>query len=886
LTTDDDKQVSPIAQTVDATAALDPLVGTTLGHYRIVARLGAGGMGVVYRAEDEKLRRTVALKVLPDTTGNEERRQRFLREARSAAAITHPNVAVVYAVDEADGRIYIAMELVKGENLRQRLERGRLDLATAKDLAVQIARGLAAAHEEGIVHRDLKPENVMITSAGQVKLLDFGLAKAGAAPASGKTAAELAMTETVVTSDEGRIMGTPEYMSPEQALGEPLDVRSDVFSLGIVMYEMLSGARPFGGTTTGAILVAIARDVAPPLRTRAPGVDEGTAAIVMRCLEKRREARFANGGELEAALTGVSRRPQVAGVSRRTGSSLRIPGMALGVVAIFAAAVAWGGRGRTTAAPTPAAPASVMAASTPAPSTSVVRWADLAPSPADPRAAAKYRSGMELRWRGELAAGTRAIEEAISLDPDFASAHLQRFLNATELCPTDLAVARPQYQAASHARAALSERDRDVLDAMAPAVLDPPDLGEVAVRLRGLAARRPNDAQVVQLLAVAENKLFRFDASAVQARRAMALDPDEATPDGPLILAQDLDSEESGQVLQECIRRFPAAQACRSELAMRFATAGACADLEADARALITLNPDFSRGPYVLVSALAGEGASTDALRLALDQAEAHLPRETAPASKARDDAVLAAWDGDFGAAIAVLEAAHVARLPTTGTLPTALLYVELLREAGEPRRAGEAALAFVKQAPALQRIERPENDPLPAMLARAHAAGVMSDADFRAQRDAWIDAWRRRLDDEAWKAGGPVVWALAFSRPADEADAREAVQRFPSFGATLPPIASRRFWTDDGLFGDLLLRGGRVGDALPRLKVGAARCELGLGPVQARLHLGEALEHTGDHAGACAAYGSVLQRWGHAKPRSVTADEARAHATKLGCAL
>src|ERR1017187_6587579 len=149
-------------------------------------------MGVVYRAEDEKLRRAVALKVLPDTSGNEERRQRFLREARSAAAITHPNVAVVYAVDEADGRIYIAMELVEGENLRARLDRGRLDVAIAKELAEQIARGLAAAHEKGIVHRDLKPENVMITPPGVVKLLDFGLAKSGVEPLSGKTEAALA----------------------------------------------------------------------------------------------------------------------------------------------------------------------------------------------------------------------------------------------------------------------------------------------------------------------------------------------------------------------------------------------------------------------------------------------------------------------------------------------------------------------------------------------------------------------------------------------------------------------------------------------------------------------------------------------------------------------
>ena len=204
-------------------------------------------MGVVYRAEDETLRRTVALKLLSDTGGDEETRQRFLREARSAAAITHPNVATVYQVGEADGRPYIAMELVEGESLRTRLGRGRLDVAAARELATQMARGLAAAHGKGIVHRDLKPENVMITPEGVVKLLDFGLAKpATERVISGTTDVGLAKTETLVTSDAGRVMGTAEYMSPEQAVGEPLDVRSDVFSFGVVLYEMLAGSRPFG----------------------------------------------------------------------------------------------------------------------------------------------------------------------------------------------------------------------------------------------------------------------------------------------------------------------------------------------------------------------------------------------------------------------------------------------------------------------------------------------------------------------------------------------------------------------------------------------------------------------------------------------------------------
>ena len=288
---------------------------TRVAHFRIVSRLGRGGMGVVYRAEDEQLRRTVALKLLPAASSDEEQKQRFLREARSAAAITHPNVAVVHQVGEADGRIYIAMELVEGENLRARLDRGRLDVATARDLGGQIARGLSAAHEKGIVHRDLKPENVMITPTGLVKILDFGLAKSEVVRPSGATDAALAKTETLVTSDEGRIMGTPEYMSPEQALGQAVDVRSDVFSLGIVLYEMLAGARPFDGPSTGAVLVAIARDATPPLRERVPEIDEVTEAIVQRCLAKTPAERFATAADVVTALSGATP-PQAAAQSR------------------------------------------------------------------------------------------------------------------------------------------------------------------------------------------------------------------------------------------------------------------------------------------------------------------------------------------------------------------------------------------------------------------------------------------------------------------------------------------------------------------------------------------------------------------------------------------
>jgi YD repeat-containing protein len=316
-------------------------------------------MGVVYRAEDEKLRRIVAIKLLlPGSADDADRRQRLLREARAAAAITHANVATIHQVDEADGRTFIAMELVEGESLRARLARGRMDVATALDLATQILRGLAAAHDRGIVHRDLKPENVMITSDGVVKLLDFGLAKTAGGGAARRLDSALHDADTLVTADEGRVIGTPEYMSPEQATGAPLDARSDLFSLGIILYEMLSGARPFAGATTGAVLVAIARDDPPPLRESAPDVDEALAAVVARCMAKSPEDRYPRardvlrelGGYVSSRQTAKARSgdapavaPEAAQAVERPASTFPWPAALVGALGCAATAAAIAG---------------------------------------------------------------------------------------------------------------------------------------------------------------------------------------------------------------------------------------------------------------------------------------------------------------------------------------------------------------------------------------------------------------------------------------------------------------------------------------------------------------------------------------------------------------
>jgi eukaryotic-like serine/threonine-protein kinase len=282
--------------------------GRVLGHFRVLAELGRGGMGVVYRARDEKLGREVALKVLPPAfTNDEERRRRFLREARSAAAVVHPNIATVFEVGDSDGLIFLAMELVDGESLRSRLAGGPVAVAESVRIARCMARALAKAHAAGIVHRDIKPDNVLLGDDGQVKILDFGLAKLraqtiDAAVASGSdTAVQQAETASHITED-GRILGTPGYMSPEQARGKPVDARTDVFALGVVLYELLSGRQPFPGETTMDRLIAVSRDDPAPLELD-PSLAPLTR-IVERCLAKDPAARYSDGGavlgELEA----------------------------------------------------------------------------------------------------------------------------------------------------------------------------------------------------------------------------------------------------------------------------------------------------------------------------------------------------------------------------------------------------------------------------------------------------------------------------------------------------------------------------------------------------------------------------------------------------------
>lgn len=270
----------------------ESLVGQTIGHYQVTREIGSGGMGEVYLAQDTRLGRLVALKLLPtDLSKDEDRLRRFEQEARTASALNHPNVCVIYEVGETeDDGHYIAMEYIAGVTLRQHMTEARLKLGEVLDVAVQIASGLAAAHEVGIVHRDIKPENIMLRRDGYVKVLDFGLAKLSVKPLPcTDSAAPMVSREA---TDPGVIIGTVQYMSPEQARGKEVDARSDIFSLGVVMYELVAGRTPFEGETSTDVLAAILDREPMPLARFSPDVPTELQRIAMKCLRKDGDDRY------------------------------------------------------------------------------------------------------------------------------------------------------------------------------------------------------------------------------------------------------------------------------------------------------------------------------------------------------------------------------------------------------------------------------------------------------------------------------------------------------------------------------------------------------------------------------------------------------------------
>ena len=381
-----------------------PLVGATLsGKYKILEEIGRGGMGVVYKAEDTQLKRTVALKFLsPDSTAVPSREKRFTQEAQTASALNHPNICTIYEVGEAEGNSYIAMEFVEGRLLDRMIPPGGLPPDEVLRFGSQIVEGFEHAHERGVIHRDLKSANVMITPAGRVKILDFGLAKRLISEELGEaTRSQLSLTE------EGMIAGTLHYLAPETLQGNPADARSDIWALGVVLYEMAAGMRPFDGRTGFELTSAILRDSPAPVPARTPA---GLRAVIGKCLEKDLEKRFQTVSEVRAALeTDVfvkgSRVSGPTSIIRSRRGRWILAGVALCVAgALIFKLAPRGGEKPGTAKDRP------------------VLSTGARPSPIAEANEYFERGMLFLRAQFNLASARKMLERALELDPKFAEA--------------------------------------------------------------------------------------------------------------------------------------------------------------------------------------------------------------------------------------------------------------------------------------------------------------------------------------------------------------------------------------------------------------------------------------------------------------------------------
>ena len=603
--------------------------GSRFGRFVLRSELGRGGMGIVYRADDEQLGRSVALKVLRETTRTDpQRRARFLREARAAAGLVHRNVAAVYEIGEEAGERFIAMELVPGDSLRQVLmdRGGALPVGEAVTIARGIARALAAAHAKGIVHRDLKPENVMLDAEGEPKVLDFGLAKGLESAPPPQDILERQPTEGISTA-EGHLVGTPAYMSPEQAQGKPVDVRSDVFSFGIVLFEMLAGERPFKGDSGMSLAISIARDPPLDLARLRRELPRTLTTLVATCLEKAPADRYPSARELYVALGSVDTADAAAAETARRSRQPRPAkaraknAAAIGALVAIAAIVAVGALGRQARSSSLAASLAASAAS--AASDAGVRprsMTDYPPPPTkNPGAAAAYAAFMQnLR---DATGGHADLDLAVKLDPTFAAAYLRAIQPWNVAQGIDV---RASFALAQQYRGSLDERELALLGADEAFTHDPVDWDLAASRFRTVLARFPDDIETLSSLGSTLRFGGHVDEAAVVFQRALEIDPHYAM--ALVGLGNNLRGIDNARAMgfyKQCLEVSPRATNCASNLATMEQDEGQCADYEATARRLVAIDPMAGSWNEILANALAVRGAPLESVGALLDRAAA-----------------------------------------------------------------------------------------------------------------------------------------------------------------------------------------------------------------------------------------------------------------------
>jgi len=794
-------------------------------HFTVLGRLGEGGMGIVYRARDEKLGRAVALKVLPpEFEADETKRGRFLREARVAAAVTHPNLATVYEIGESEGRIFIAMELVEGRPLRALLGERSLPVGTVLHLMTQTAAGVAKAHAAGIVHRDLKPENILVSDDGHVKVLDFGLAK--------RPGDVMLVTGT----GEGMLLGTPAYMPPEQAHGQPVTAASDVFSLGVLLHEMLTSQRPFVGKNLPQLIRSIERDTPAAPSAVNPLIPAAFDGIVAQCLAKEPGERYADAQalledlrKLEASSTRLAQAstvqqaisdslvtpaPSTAPSSaRRWRKGLMVAGGIL-VAAGAVVAVAWSSRTRTTGVPT--APTASAAASSSV--RAITEWPP--PRTSSPEAAILYAEGLQAQRDASEAPARRKLERALALDPHFAAAHLRLALWRSEGVE-----GRQHVAEATQGRASLDSRDQRFL-ALAESSGDPTTMEPQVRAARALAEALPDDPEALLFAA-----LWLWDRAGASAGadgeqlalldRAIELDPKFAEVEALRANMAEVagDADAALAATDRCLAISPGAASCLLQRAEVHGDRGQCEELEHDARRIIAIEPDGWRGYGCLWPALAANGAAVEALQQLASKKLAALRGTDGERRVAlQDPANLAIWTGDLASAEASLQALRRAEASfadeSQHMADWQLIYV--YEEEGDETKAARVGEDFLRRLPAWT-----HDEPVwgrEAALAAVHRAGRVSDAQVRTMREAWQKEWSPQLHGDQADIRS-LLFEGWIERPSE---ARAELEALPA-GLPLPPSRSNP-WTK-GIQGRVYALAGDAGRAIPLLRAGVARC-------------------------------------------------------------
>jgi eukaryotic-like serine/threonine-protein kinase len=905
-------------------------------HYRVDRFLGSGAMGEVYLARDTRLGRRVALKLVrPDALGDAEAVRRFLFEAQVTARFNHPHIVTIYGVGEHQGRPYVALEYLEGQSLRERLQTQPLGLNEAALIGAAIAEALGEAHASQVLHRDLKPENVMVPRDGRLRVVDFGLAKAilastlapeedaPPAPADAVTATlepphELA--QRLFASAAGALRGTPLYMAPEQWQCLPVGPAADVWALGLILYEMVAGRHPYQGMPVFALCAQICSQAPVPWFDGGLAVPPALDAMMRRCLAKspgdRPSARSVaetlratvpTGAAAPSTRVEASEPPAVgalpapasrlpssagdtAGGTARSARALSAPrapasrrrwlgALGLGVVLLGGLGAIWLAtrppKLSAASAPPAAAPSATAVTALPRPATT------------NAQALAAHDEGMQAIRDANFDVALRAFQRAVRADPGFAAGWMRVAMVGYGILP--LSEIREAFQKAMEHRSSLSERDKVFLDSFDPFISrEPADLAEAERRSALAVERWPLDGELVEALAYVQLKRGRFAPMLETTDRAIAIDPDFADPWSlkGVALAQLGRFPEAVAALEQCADRFPAATDCLKVEADILEQQGSCAQMEAVARRWLAKQPASGGALGALAAALVATGKRRETVVAALEQKWARIEEPRRATVEVGDRLPLDVLAGDFSLAehdAHELERAVAADSNEASHLAPGKYLVELAFETGRAGEAGRFAADFLlrREAWIADAGSDVALDPTPLMLRAQVRAELLSPGELALKRGLLVDKWRTVLPSSLRGS----LWIAAYASIAETPEqAHEALAALPEY-APLPPFVP--FMLADAELGRVYALAGEVERATAVLRRATTSCRAYKEPfahTRAHYELGVALEAAGDHAGACRALSVVLERWGHARPRSVTADKARDRMRALSC--